>query len=441
MKMTKVVLPIILIAVLGLAWLSFITGTMNNANAYKECIEKAEESIEVGLYEQAIEHYKESLQYEHSESTYVKIKETYDTLYAEEHTPFIRNLYIDDMALAAEAFPQNELFWTMQIKLHMEALNHSKAYAVAKKALNYGASGKELDSLHKELLYKTKLEYKAYPQFKTALNGYITVFDGDKWCVLDDYGEVLTSNYQFVGLINDDGRGLYTNSTDTRFLDMTEVARARFDITVEEAGYYNEKVDLLPVKMDGVWKYMKLDGSFLPGEFEVAGSFYGEQAVVMKNNTWSLINAEGDLEELSGFQDIKLDLYGCHLQNGIVIAKKDGEYRLYDENFERIGDFKAEDIDICIDPERIAFMNNGKWGFVNSKGEVVRKPEYAKAKSFANGYAAVCNDESQWGFINDEYDLVIDYQYKDAFYFTQAETCMVSLTDDAAVQMLRFVFN
>ena len=440
MKMTKVVLPIILIALLGLAWLSFITGTMNNASAYKECIEQAEASIEQGLYEQAVEYYKESLQYDAAESTYVKIKETYDMLYEEEHTPFIRNLYIEDMALAAEAFPKNELFWTMQIKLHIEGLNHSKAYTVAKKALNYGASGKELESLHKELMYKTKVAYKQYTAFKTALNGYITVCDGAKWFVLDEYGEVVTSEYQFAGLINDDGYGLFTGSVDTRFLDMTEVPRARFDITVEDAGYYNEKVDLLPVKINGVWKYMKLDGTFLPGEFEAAGSFYGQKAVVMKDNVWSVIDAEGDLKELSGIEDIKLDLYGCHLQNGIVIAKKDGKYRLFDEDFKGIGNFEADDMDICVDPDRIAFMDDGKWGFVNSEGEVVLKPEYVQAKSFANGYAAVCNDQSQWGFINKDYELVIDYQFEDAFYFTQAETCMVSLTD-GVVQMLRFVFN
>lgn len=440
MKAIKIVLPIILIAVLCLAWFSFITGTLDEFTAYRVCIKDAESSVESGLYEQAVEYYKQSLRYKNLESTYVKIKETYDLLYAEEHTPFIRNLYIDDMALAADAFPKNELFWTTQINLHIEALNHSKAYTIAKKALNYGASGKELDSLYQELLYKVKVDYKLYTAFKTALNGYITVSDGTNWFVLDDNGETITSNYKFVGLLNDEGRGLYTNNVDTRFLDLTEVPRARFDLTVEDAGYYNEKSDILPVKIDGVWKYMKLDGSFLPGQFEIAGSFYNHQAVVMTENEWSIMDEQGNLNPLTGFQDIKLDMYGCHIQNGIVIAKKDGKYHLYDSEFKQISDFAAEDIDICIDPERIAFMNNGKWGFVNSSGKVVYEPEYSKAKSFANGYAAVCNDQSLWGFINDEYSLVIDYQFKDAFYFTQGETCMVSMTDNT-VQMLHFMFD
>lgn len=440
MKAIKIILPIVLIAVLCLAWLSFFTGTVSEFAAYSACMKDAETSIEAGLYEQAVEFYKQSLDYKSVESTYIKIKEAYDQLYAEEHTPFIRNLYVDDMALAAEAFPHKEIFWTTQIKLCNEAMNYSEAYAVAKKALNYGASGKELDSLYQELLYKVKVDYKLYTEFKTALNGYITVCDGANWFVVDDTGSIMTSNYQFAGLLNDDGKGLYTNSVDTRFLDINEVPRARFDLTVEDAGYYNEKVDNLPVKVDGVWKYMKLDGSFLPGQFEIAGSFFGNQAVVMSGNTWSIIDEQGNLKALPGIQDIKLDMYGCHIQNGIVIAKKDGKYHLYDTDFNQIGDFEAEEIDICIDPDRIAFMNNGKWGFVDSNGKVVHEPEFVKAKSFANGYAAVCNDQLQWGFIREDYTLVIDYQFADAFYFTQAETCMVSMTD-GTVQLLEFMFD
>lgn len=440
MKGIKIVLPIVMIAVLCLAWFSFATGTLSEFAAYRACMKDAEISMEAGLYEQAVEFYKEALDLKSLESTYFKIKEAYDLLYAEEHIPFVRNLYIEDMALAAEAFPKTEVFWTTQIKLYNEANNFSKAYSVAQKAQNYGARGEELDRLYQELLYKVKVDYSLYTAFKTALNGFITVSDGSNWFVLDDSGNTITSNYQFAGLLNDAGKGLYTNSIDTRFLDINEIPRARFDITVEDAGYYNEKSDILPVKIDGTWRYMKLDGSFLPGEFEVAGSFYDRQAVVKIENTWSVIDEQGNLKALSGFEDIKLDLYGCHNQNGIVIAKKDGKFHLYDTEFKQVGDFAADDMDICIDPDKIAFLSNEKWGFVDSAGNVVHEPEFAGAKSFSNGYAAVCDNQGLWGFIREDYTLVIDYQFLDAFYFTQAETCMVSKTA-GTVQMLQFMFD
>lgn len=439
MKASKTVIPIILIVTLSLAWFSFFSEILRNGNAYRSCVKDAQTSIEEGLYEQAVEFYKESLKYKANEATYTKIKETYELLYAEEHTQFIRSLYIEDMELAAAAFPENEEFWLAQIDLYMEAQSYSKAYATAKQALNYGVKGEKLDSRYKTLLYLTKTGYKLYTDFKMALNGYITVSDGANWFVLDEQGNALTSRYKFAGLINDDGMGLYTNKIDTRLLDIKEVPRARFDVEVTEAGYYNQKSGLIPVKVDGMWKYMDLDGEFLPGSFDVAGSFYNRKAVAKTNNVWVLVNEDGKQEQLP-FEDIKLDLYGCHIQNDVIIAMEGGKYHLYDLEFNQIPGFEADDIDICIDPDRIAYKSNGKWGFVNSKGEVVVQPQYPQAKSFSNGYAAICNDDGLWGFINKNYDLVIDHQFVDAYYFTQAETCMISNTI-GIYQMIQFMFE
>lgn len=440
MKTSKIILPIVLIAGLCLSWFSFLSGTISTYTDYKTCIKEAEKSIEAGLYEQAIEYYKKSLEYKHSEGTYKKIKETYDKLYKEERTTFIRNLYIEDMADASVEFPENSMFWEMQIKLHIDALNYSKAYTTVKQAINYGASSKELDKLYTTLLYMVRTDYKLYSDFKTALNGYITVFDGNVWTVLDETGETITSQYKFIGLINDDGKGLYTNNIDTRILDEKEIARARFDITVEDAGYYNEKSGLLPVKIEGKWKYMNTKGEFVGGEYEKAGSFYNNKAVACTGEKWVLLDTKGKETELKGITDIKLDLYGCHIQNGVVIAKESGKYHFFDDNFKKKGNFSADDIDICVDGKIVAFKKGDKWGFVDLKGKVVVEPQYTKAKSFSNGYAAVCNENNLWGFLNDEYELCIDYIYKDAFYFNSKETCLVSTTENT-VQLLHFMFE
>lgn len=439
MKNTKKIFPAFMVVLLALAWYSFFSGTVDRAATHNEWLQKAEISIEDRLYEQAIEYYKEALKYGADEDVYLLIKQTYDMLYEEEHTAFFRNAYIEDMAAAAFAYPENETFWMTQVELYKEELNFNQAFYTLKNAMNRGATSELLESMYKELLYKVKTDYKQYTGFKTALNGYIAVNDGGNWFVTDNEGEPVTSNYKFAGLINDDGKGIYINSIDTRLLDRTEVTRARFDIEVEEAGYYNENVDLVPVKIDGVWKYMNTAGEFLPGEFEIAGSFYGEQAAAKIKNGWVTIDTAGTQTKLN-FEDVKLDLYGCHIQNEIIIAKRDGKYHLYDLSLTQIGDFAADDIDICVDPMGIAFQQNGKWGFVNSEGTIIVAPQYAKAKSFANGYAAVCNEKGLWGFINDEFELVIDYTYLDAHYFTADETCLVS-EEEGTVQFMEFVFE
>jgi len=440
MKASKVFLPLIIVAVLALSWFTFFTGSLKTFSDNSKYMNEAEESMDARLYEQAIEFYKKALGEKKRVSVYEKIKDAYDALYAEEPTSYIRNCYIDDMEAACSDFPKEEQFWVAQINLYEDASNHSKAYATVVKARNYGAEGKELDALYLKLLYMTKVEYKLYTDCMTALNGYITVNDGSGWTVLDGEGKAYSSKYNLIGLINDEGMGIYVNSIDTRLLDSDEVTRARSNTEMQRAGYYNQKSDLVPVLIGETWRYMHADGTLLPGEYETAGSFYDGEAAAKTANGWVLVSENGSAKAINGFEDVKLDLYGCHIQGDVVIAKQNGKYHLYSTDFKQIGDFSADDIDICIDNGLIAFEQNGKWGFVNTDGKVKVEPTYACAKSFANGYAAVDTGSGLWGYIREDLTLVIDCTFMDAFYFNPDETCIVS-NAEGTYQIMYFMFD
>lgn len=440
MKASKIILPIILVAALLLAWYVNLSGAEKNKKDYKDCINLAEESIENGLYEQAVEFYKDSLRYKNSKNIFLKIRDVYELFYNEEHTTFVRNCYIEDMELAAEKYPKCAEFWVTTANLYLEALNYSSAYKTVQRGLNYGASSKELDALYTKLLYMVKTDYKLYYDFKTALNGYISVYDGNRWTVLDGSGEPVTSSYNFIGLINDSGKGFYKNDIDTRFLDENEIARARFSFNIEDAGYYDEKSGYAPVKIDGKWKYVNLEGEFLSGEYDMAGSFYNHRAAVKNDGKWFLIDESGNKCSDKTYEDIKLDLYGSYIQSDIIIAKENGSYHLYNNSFNQIGDFSCDDIDICMNGNLIAFEKDGKWGYVNSKGKIVLEPKYMKAKSFSSKMAAVVDESGMWGFINSDYEMVIEGQFLEAFYFNSDETCIVSTTENT-YQILHFMFN
>ena len=86
--------------------------------------------------------------------------------------------------------------------------------------------------------------------------------------------------------------------------------------------------------------------------------------------------------------------------------------------------FSCDNMDIPTKDGIIAYMANGKWGFVDTKGKVVIEPECDRAKSFSDGLAAVCKD-GLWGFIDREGNIAIAYQYLDADYFSLKGGCMV----------------
>jgi hypothetical protein len=60
---------------------------------------------------------------------------------------------------------------------------------------------------------------------------------------------------------------------------------------------------------------------------------------------------------------------------------------------------------------------NNKWGFINTSGIFEINPQFDGAKEFCGKLAPVKKNNS-WGYINNKNDLVIDYQFEDANCFS-----------------------
>lgn len=58
-----------------------------------------------------------------------------------------------------------------------------------------------------------------------------------------------------------------------------------------------------------------------------------------------------------------------------------------------------------------------KWGFINTKGEVVITPQFSDCGSFKEGYCAVAFDNDKWGYINSKGIVVIAPEYEEAGKF------------------------
>ena len=438
MQILKIILPVVLIGAVSLSGFQFTGSIAIEQINYNKCLQNAEESYEKGLYEQSVEYYKSSLSYKYNPDIYKKIEEVCEKFYEEEPTERVKKFYINNLLETIDALPEETLYWLKAINFYKEKNDYSSAYNMVKKARRNEIKNDELDAIYLELRYMTKTDYHKYDDYKTAYQ-YISVHDSNGWQVIGSNGNIISSEfYSFIGLINDDGVGIYTNSIDTRLLDKYGVTRARFDFDADDAGIYDSETRYTPVCINGKWKYVNLDGEFLPDEYEKAGCFKNGKAAVKKDNKWFLIDKNGN-QVSDNYEEIKLDFYGSYLQGNVIIAKNNKRYSIYDTSFKEIGNFSCENIDACLNNGWIAYEENGKWGFVNTNGETVVEPSYKCAKSFSNGMAAVYNG-TEWGFINEQNQLVIDYQFINADYFNSNNYCMVSV-EDGTSQLMYLMFN
>ena len=123
-------------------------------------------------------------------------------------------------------------------------------------------------------------------------------------------------------------------------------------------------------------------------------------------NKWIIINENGDQIGSETFEDIKLDKTLVAFRNDVAFAQINGKYYLIDKMGKVVCDTAFEDADAFASEGYAAVQYEGAWGFVDTKGNFVIKPQYLKARSFTDDLAAV-SDGTEWVFINTNNDIVI----------------------------------
>lgn len=455
MKKSCIFIIVISILLLSLSWYSYFNAKKNLYAKYKEYISLAEKSIDDGLYLQAVENYYEAMKYANAESICPLICDAYDAYYEEETTEAVAELYITELDNLITLCPTDPDLRYKQAMIYMEYDKFNDAYDIVRFCVNSDVVNDDIEELYKTLKYKTTINLSSYSDYHTSLNSYIIVCNSQgEWLLLDGTGEVAEgaeeASFTYISRINEDGMGLYvktidSENIDTELLELTEtkyISRLRYDFVISDSGVYDSSAKFINVKVDDKWFYINSDKEQLDGEFEVASIFVGDQAVVAKENNWYTIDTSGDLTPLKNVEDVKLDLNLSFIQNGVVLAKVNGKYRVCDTDFDPVSKFEADNIDLCLSADSyIAYEDNGLWGFVDVDGEVVIKPQYVEAKSFSNGFAAVCNEEGLWGYIDVNNEIAIDYQFIEAGYFNNDGVSIVLEADSPYYSFLGFLFS
>jgi tetratricopeptide (TPR) repeat protein len=440
MRAVKLIVCAVLLIGLAGAWYLSVSARAETKARYNAYIAVAEESRGKGLYEQAVENFKRAAEIKNDPELWRKIRDTYEEYGASVKSAKVKNAYVEDMLAAAAAHRKEPAFYLAALLLQMDGGDYREAKRTADSALKNGATNDEILAIASQLTYMTKLDYKAWRAFSSAGNGYCAVSDGSAWLIIGDDGEERSDRYAYVGLVNAQGGAAVKTELGFRLIDGGGVERAILPDDIEAAGLYDDDTGLLPLLVGGKWQYFNLRDALSPAKYDRAGAYAEGEAAVSTGGKWFLIDAGGNVVTELPFEDLRLSPGGSHARSGVIVAKQDGKWHLFDEEkLSQIGDLSAEDVDLFLDGY-IAFGNGGKWGFADSEGKVVKEPEYAEAKSFSNGLAAVKNEAGLWGFVNGDFETVIPHGYLDADYFNAGRTCFVS-EEEGQYRRLGFVFD
>lgn len=186
--------------------------------------------------------------------------------------------------------------------------------------------------------------------------------------------------------------------------------------------------------------FIYLDKEFgeklISGKFISASDFYSGQAFISTKNQKYCINTKGEkinpIRYCGGGIGIEAFFFGSIIKNnfihytdkenkevasewvalkenyqGIAAVKKDSLWGIINKDYKFILDYQFENIVVNKGPfngpssSNIIYKNNGKFGFISFKGEILTEAKYHKVQFFSEfGLAKVWVNDYFWGYIN-----------------------------------------
>lgn len=425
---------VISMIVLVMAWFNFMTEPNDEEilnRQYEEIVRVGDEYFEKELYQLAAQKYQLAVTYKDELDTWNKMLTAYEDRILEDATDTdSQEAYEQALKEAYERYPEEEDIFEKLLECLELQQEYEDMCTYIQAAIDAGNDDEDLNNRLKSIKYMIEevsnrnAEYHVY--MGEAYQNF--VFQTDEGAILLGAGGEkigkLPDQLQFVKSVSDE-MVLYVSGGDVACLvDSNGIIQAKVDPGIEDASGYSE--NLIALKYEGKYNYYSLHGDLQEefGSYDAASCFQSGKAVVKEGTEWKLLDATGTVLSTTSFEDIVLSNEGKYINYGVILAEEDGKYHLYDENFSQIGDFECDAVDRVTEDGIIAFEKKGKWGFVDTQGEILLKPTYDEAKSFSNGLAAV-KENGNWGFVDTDFECVIVCQYADAYYFNENGYCVI----------------
>ena len=425
MKKVRIVLSVVFVLALIGSWGIVVKNNVESKESYKKSIANGDKWTQKKLYDRAIDEYEKAIKYKNTEETWDKLLNAYKKRCDEQDIYGYEAVeeYVEKLKEAVKKDKNNEKRVIELAEIYINEDAYENAYKCLNEAYKNGIKSKKITELITKVKYAYDIQSNGYDDFYSYDNGKYVVKNGNLWGIIDGKGQMDTNlNYQYISMIGDNSLRIKTINNESRLFNEDGKVLGIFDFPVMDAGIYSE--GLIAIRKDEKYSYYDSTGKKKFGEYDFAGAFKNGMAAVKDGTKWKFINTEGKVEKECDWDEIVLDNKGYYINNDVIIAKTNEKYEMYNSKFKKIGKFQCDELDMSTDEGIFAFKENEKWGFVNSEGKIIIKPEYDEALSFSNGLAAVCKNE-KWGFITEENKLVIDYTFDGADYFNNKGVCFI----------------
>lgn len=408
--MNTKIIAIILLLVAGIGVTLFsVTSDVSTKNEYEGYVEKAQINADNDIPYVAATNFKKAFAIETPSEeiflTYLeqmkKLGEDYELIALEEYL---------------QMYPMSSNAYLLNLQRLYEQESYVKVVELALEAKEKEIATQEIKDYYTNAYYKYKYLRVGFEEAQSFIGNYALVKLGGLYGYLTGEGDYLIAPMYkdasiFLGSTAavDDGNGYY----------MINAYGFKVAITSGPLDYMscilNNKI--LAGK-DGKFGYLSSD-LVVPEAFayDNATNFKNNVAAVCQNGKWALISSDNTNITDFIFEDVIRDEYNTCINNGVIFAKSDGAYYMYDATGKKISELAFEDACAFVGAQPAAVKIDGKWGFVNAKGEIVIEAKYENAGSYCCNLAPVC-ENGLWKYVDNEGVVRIEGDFAEAKPFS-----------------------
>ena len=109
--------------------------------------------------------------------------------------------------------------------------------------------------------------------------------------------------------------------------------------------------------------------------------------------------------------------YAGNFNEGFSAVLKDGKWGYINTKGEQIVECKFDGVGY-FNKGFAPVEKDGKWGYINTKGEQIVECKFDNGRDFNEGFVAVLKD-GKWGYINTKGEQIIECKFDDVGYFNE----------------------
>lgn len=397
-------ISIMVIGMMIIGIFSFIK-TFGQENAgFQDNIVLGDKAYEKKIYIDAIEYYKEASSYKPEDvDTRIKLANSYLKL---GNTSEYETTLLDTIS----EYP-NEKVYIELVDYYVYLNDYENAYKILLQAQDEGKY-KEVQKRIKEYSGYYDVIGNAYTDVRQWKDGYLAINVNGVWGLLDQTGnEYIETTYKAIGNYSDE-ESVTSVSDGNEYYYINEEGYRKLvgDHPYTFLGDFND--GLAPASYNNKWGWINRNFEEYHFEYDYITPFLNDICAVKKENKWALMDSDLDLITDFIYDDVKLDANGYCSHAERIFVKQGNQYFLVNKKGKNITDEKFDDVKAFNSDQYAAVKKNGKWGFIDTEGELVIDYQYNDAQSFSNGVAGVKNNTS-WAIIKQDNSKVVNYSFQD----------------------------